>query len=177
MWAKVTLPPANGVSQLSHHAVDHALPQTPPLLQVPYGATGAGLRPADSVSTEGRRLAEEAWYLQRKDQGRPIPLARRLFSVDNLSWSLCSRELCSRALGQDPSSLPPLGHVGGAGAGCGPGALSHSRGFLAALQFPTDPWFGATRLPQSRGKADCSTPCWLWAGPAHPLPANLDIAF
>lgn len=46
MWAKVTLPPANGVSQPRHHAVDHALPQTPPLLQVPYGAAGVGLRPA-----------------------------------------------------------------------------------------------------------------------------------
>lgn len=59
MWAKVTLPPANGVSQLHHHAVDHALPQTPPLLQVPYGAASAGLWPADSGSTKGRRLAEE----------------------------------------------------------------------------------------------------------------------
>lgn len=59
MWAKVTLPPANEVSQPRHHAVDHALPQTPPLLQVPYGAAGVGLRPAASGSTKGRRLAEE----------------------------------------------------------------------------------------------------------------------
>lgn len=173
MWAKVTLPPANGVSQLRHHAVDHALPQTPPLLQVPYGATGAGLWPADSVSTKGRRLAEEAWYLQRKDQGRPIPLARRLFSVDNLSWSLCSRELCSRALGQDPSSLPPLGHVGGAGAGCGPGSLSHSRGFLAALQFFTDPWFGATRLPQSRRRRTAAPPAGSGRVPRTLFPLTL----
>lgn len=53
-------------------------------------------------------------FAERKDQGRLIPLSRLLFSVDNLSWSLYSRELCSRALRQDPSLRPPLGHVGGA---------------------------------------------------------------
>lgn len=58
--------------------------------------------------------------MQRKDQSRPTPpplLYPVRFSVDNLSWPLSSRELCSRALGQDPGSRPPLGHRLGVGAG------------------------------------------------------------
>lgn len=54
--------------------------------------------------------------MQRKDQGLPILLYPLQFSVDNLSWPLRSGELCSRALGQDTGSRPPLGGRHGAGA-------------------------------------------------------------
>lgn len=54
MWAKVILPPANGVAQLCRHEVGQALPQSPPLLQVPYGAAGAGLTPVTLEREEAR---------------------------------------------------------------------------------------------------------------------------
>lgn len=54
--------------------------------------------------------------MQRKDQGLPILLYPLRFSVDNLSWPFRSGELCSRALGQDTGSRPPLGRRRGAGA-------------------------------------------------------------
>lgn len=54
--------------------------------------------------------------MQRKDQGLPILLYPLRFSVDNLSWPLRSGELCSRALGQNTGSRPPLGRRHGAGA-------------------------------------------------------------
>lgn len=54
--------------------------------------------------------------------------------VDNLSWPLRSRELCSRALGQDPGSRPPQGRGCGALGGRGPRALQRARrGSHAAL--------------------------------------------
>lgn len=48
------------------------------------------------------------------------PFLSSEFSVDNLSWSLRSEELCSGAQSQDPGSRPPLGYRRGAGAGARP---------------------------------------------------------
>lgn len=120
IWAKVTSPPANGVSAgLPRLGVGN----TP---AIPTRAPGQSLkgRSVSSGSQKGRRRRRgRGIFAQRKDQGRPIPLSPLRFSVDNLSWPLRSWELCSRALGQNPGSRPPLGHRRGAGAGRGPRSL------------------------------------------------------
>ena len=61
-------------------------------------------------------------YREKIKAGRS-PFLSYGFSVDNLSWSLRSGELCSGAPSQDPGSRPPLGHRRGTGAGRGRRAL------------------------------------------------------
>lgn len=115
LWAKVTSLPANGVAAgRLRLGVGNTLPQSP--TQLGHRLVRAAIRSVASSSLKGRSAAEEKEYLQRKDQGLPIPLSPRRFSVDNLSRPLRSGELCSRALGQDPGSHPPLGRRRGAGA-------------------------------------------------------------
>lgn len=97
VWAKVTSPPANGV---------WAGPMRP----------GAGIAPPWSAPLGSQRFSEGEEAPRRKRaicrgkiKARRSPLASLRSSVDNLSWSLSSEELCSRALGQDPGSRPPEG--------------------------------------------------------------------
>lgn len=125
LWAKVTLPPANGVARLGGHRVGKAPWQSAPELRSLWGGR---YRSVASAAPKGRRRrGGRGIFAQRKDQGRPIPLSPLLFSVDNLSWPLRCRELCSRALGQDPGSRPPLGRGRGEGTGCGLRALRRAK--------------------------------------------------
>ena len=98
-----------------------------------------------------------------------FPFLSSEFSVDNLSWSLRSGELCSGAPSQDPGSRPPLGHRRGAGAGARPaccvtrraGVPSNNRRRASRgdsgrrSQAPPS----TTQVPGDQPCAACITPC------------------
>ena len=113
--------------------------------------------------SEGEECHGGKGILQRKDQGRPIPLYPLRFSVDNLSWPLSSGELCSRAVGQDPGSHPPLGRRRGAGARRLRSAVRQA-GVPGSLRRPTSHRDWGMRAQASRAPAP--------HGLQHPLPGH-----
>lgn len=172
MWAKVTLPPANGVAAQRPRLGVVTLPRNPhPSSRSPSGGRCQSL--ASGSQKWRRRCGRRGIFTQRKDQGRPIPHSPLRFSVDNLSWPLRSGELCSRALGQDPGWRPPLGRGRGVEAGRGPRAPRRAnQGSQAArgAQPRAATLAGEPRPPAHPPRAASSTPCWAVAGPRRAVP-------